>query len=55
MKEQTDKIRKMYGKMIEHVEGEYHERGEHLGSMEYMVNSKVMAYQGGIMKKEEMR
>ena len=41
--------------MMEHIEEEYHEREEHINSMQFMIDSKVQAYEGAITKKAEMK
>lgn len=41
--------------MIQHVNAEEYERSTHVGSMQYMVITKLGAIQGNREKKEEMR
>lgn len=50
-REEEDKTKKVYQKMVEHIEAEQQAREEHINSMQYMIDSKVHAYEGSILKK----
>lgn len=54
-REEEDKTKKVYQKMVEHIEADEQAREEHISSMQYMIDNKVQAYEGSILKKSELK
>lgn len=54
-KEEEDKTKKVYQKMVEYIGAEEQAREDHINSMQYMIDSKVQAFEGTVLKKSEMK
>lgn len=55
MKEETDRVKKVYNKLVNHIAAEQNERDIHVGSMQYMIGTKVDAYEVNKERKHELR
>ena len=55
MKEQNDRVKKVYNKLVHHINAEENQRDIHVGSMQYMLGTKIDAIQGNRVKKQELK